>query len=371
MTNQKTDKIYFPNLDGLRFLAFASVFLTHSCLIFKYPFTHPDFSFLELFVLSGDLGVKFFFTLSGFLITFLLLSENYSTGKINLKYFYMRRILRIWPVYFTVVALAIILSLLPFEYYSIADTNFYLVFSFLINFQVAASGISSSPLIILWSVAVEEQFYLLLPLLLILFTGRIRIRIFILILVISILFRHRYVDFAHFLNYHTLSVCSDLVIGCIAAYFSFHYNNFKTFFQDFKKRTIIVVYLVGFSILILRNIIFPTHWLIAFRDPVIAVFFAFVILEQNYSEQSFYKTGRSRIITRLGKYSYGLYAYHVICITLINIFFVNYSGLQMNVMSYFLLYIAAFAFSVLLAWISYRFMESKFLSYKKNFEPVK
>ncbi|TSA49592.1 MAG: acyltransferase [Sphingobacteriales bacterium] len=98
----KSQKIYFPNLDGLRFFAFFAVLLRHSGNTdFQYINTNPTFIFVKkYFYMNGLLGVNFFFVLSGFLITYLLLNEKTIFGKVDIKSFYIRRILRIWPVYF-------------------------------------------------------------------------------------------------------------------------------------------------------------------------------------------------------------------------------------------------------------------------------
>jgi peptidoglycan/LPS O-acetylase OafA/YrhL len=97
-------KVFFPNLDGLRFFAFFFVFMYHC--YYEVPLQGKDsFIYLGFHKIweNGDLGVNFFFTLSGFLITYLLLSEEKQLGGFNISGFYWRRTLRIWPLYFTTV----------------------------------------------------------------------------------------------------------------------------------------------------------------------------------------------------------------------------------------------------------------------------
>jgi peptidoglycan/LPS O-acetylase OafA/YrhL len=81
------NKVYFPNLNGLRFFAAFSVMLYH---------------FFGEGLINGHYGVVLFFVLSGFLITYLLFEEKEKFGKIEIKKFYFRRILRIWPLYYLV-----------------------------------------------------------------------------------------------------------------------------------------------------------------------------------------------------------------------------------------------------------------------------
>src|SRR5215210_6286731 len=104
------NKIFFENLDGLRFFCFLSVFLFHS-----FHTENPDISSSPVYRLfkhslfgNGNLGVNFFFVLSGFLITYLLIEEKKLTGKIHIGNFWIRRILRIWPLYFACVLIGFV-----------------------------------------------------------------------------------------------------------------------------------------------------------------------------------------------------------------------------------------------------------------------
>src|ERR1700733_3711907 len=93
-------KTFFPNLDGLRFFAFLSVFSAHCIGFMGFSSSSKIYVAAVHFLSHGDLGVNFFFVLSGFLITYLLLQELKSENRINIPFFYVRRILRIWPLYF-------------------------------------------------------------------------------------------------------------------------------------------------------------------------------------------------------------------------------------------------------------------------------
>ena len=113
----ENDKVYFPGLNGLRFFAAFSVVVTHIELVkhFKgYPTLWVENASDELTLThilqkiifhAGGLGVYFFFVLSGFLITYLLLVEKAKTGTVAVKKFYWRRVLRIWPLYYLIVIL--------------------------------------------------------------------------------------------------------------------------------------------------------------------------------------------------------------------------------------------------------------------------
>src|SRR5580700_10426510 len=93
-------RFYRPELDLLRLLAFALIFVHHATpasYIRSYPF-------LQRFSDACEAGLQLFFLLSAFLIAELLLREKEETGSIHLKAFYIRRILRIWPLYFLTIS---------------------------------------------------------------------------------------------------------------------------------------------------------------------------------------------------------------------------------------------------------------------------
>ena len=94
----KKQKIYFPNLNGLRFIAAFLVIIHHVEQIKSISKIENFWGAIPFIGIIGKLGVILFFVLSGFLITYLLLAEENTFKKISIKKFYMRRILRIWPI---------------------------------------------------------------------------------------------------------------------------------------------------------------------------------------------------------------------------------------------------------------------------------
>lgn len=162
--------LYFENLDGLRFLSFLSVFFYHSFYTGSEAIkASPVYHFVKTDVFgNGNLGVNFFFVLSGFLITYLLLEEKKTNGQISLGRFWMRRILRIWPLFFLMVLFGFVAFPLIKQAFGQAPAETAHLVSYLTftnNFDFIANGPpDSSVLGVLWSVAIEEQFYLLWPL---------------------------------------------------------------------------------------------------------------------------------------------------------------------------------------------------------------
>ena len=147
-----------PSLDGWRAISILMVLGGHCKVVAGFP-EQLKHGFLWPF--AGDLGVRFFFTISGLLITWLLLQEERKTGGINLKHFYLRRALRILPVYFAFLGVAFILQLTtPFHQSNIIWAS---DLTFTANFCQQIQNEKAWTTGHLWSLSTEEQFYLLWP----------------------------------------------------------------------------------------------------------------------------------------------------------------------------------------------------------------
>jgi peptidoglycan/LPS O-acetylase OafA/YrhL len=163
-------RIYFRGLDGLRFFAALAVVIEHVELLKKYC-GYPSGADQPVLYELGRIAVTFFFVLSGFLITYLLLAEKERTGRVAVGKFYVRRILRIWPLYYLIVVLAFFVLPHVSAFRIGAVTPAALPLYLLLLPQIALSLHAPVPFAEpLWSIGVEEQFYLLWPLL----VGRVR-----------------------------------------------------------------------------------------------------------------------------------------------------------------------------------------------------
>ncbi len=155
-------RYYRPELDVLRALAFLLVFSSH---VLPFPHAAADFTLLSAVQEGVSGGVPLFFILTSFLITELLLREHEATGTVHIRAFYVRRILRIWPLYFLALGLAFAL---PHVAHSFDPIGRWLLPFLLLggNFVITSHGWFHNPLLTpLWSTPVQEQFYLLWPLL--------------------------------------------------------------------------------------------------------------------------------------------------------------------------------------------------------------
>jgi len=160
------ERFYRPELDVLRFFAFLAVFLTHGLpgfVVTRHSGAAAWAAQIEISIKGiGRYGVCLFFVLSAYLITELLCREKLSTQTIHVNAFYSRRILRIWPLYFAFLFVGVLLGLTSPDYKLEAGR----VAAFLLlagNWYVARIGCSANPIAPLWSISVEEQFYLVWP----------------------------------------------------------------------------------------------------------------------------------------------------------------------------------------------------------------
>ena len=376
--------IYFENLDALRFFAFLSVFISHIALFLGYESNNPSFNFIKKgFLIHGDLGVSFFFVLSGFLITFLLITEKERLGKISLIHFYLRRILRIWPLYFLTLILGFFViypiasnSLINFPFLiteSYTSLPWYLFFG--ANVKMAFFGAGSVVLAVLWSISIEEQFYIVWPTVISFVSRKNIIKILFLIIGISFLYRFYYYDNYNIVKYSTFSVMSDLAVGAFLAYITMYIPRIVLIIKNCPKYIIGVIYVFGFALVPLRTLLpifshgYLYRFLYSFEPLLFSIFFAFIIFEQNVSEHSLLKLGRSKIINYLGARSYGLYCYHMIAIfcTFYIFHLFGMPDTNHNFIIYILEIIMAFLLVVIFSVISYRYFEKKLLNLKEKY----
>jgi peptidoglycan/LPS O-acetylase OafA/YrhL len=187
-------RFYLPELDSLRFLAFLAVFLWHLRPIPGWAIAASHKNVVETLAIAlwqaGEFGVDLFFTLSAFLITELLTREKLQFGRIDVRSFYVRRILRIWPLYFGfLAAFFLTLAILPGVHVPWGALPGFAVF--LGNFVMYRGVFVPLPLGILWSVSLEEQFYLLWPWVVSYVSRRGLLLVAILMWLFSIIYRWR------------------------------------------------------------------------------------------------------------------------------------------------------------------------------------
>ncbi len=343
----------FGSLDGLRAISIIAVIWQHT----GAP-AFPDS------VLSGvgSEGVTLFFAISGFLITTLLLRERAKFGHINLKAFYARRTLRIFPLYYAVLFLYVIAVLL-FERETPAGQqffkNFWYFFTYTSNWFVELQD--RTIFYIAWSLAAEEQFYLLWPpVLVLLATSKRALALLALILVVLVALElgpmvgaFHHAGLAWFVDKVPLAI----ILGAAGALLLDHPRGFALLEPVLGR--------YGSSILMAIISGLVLSWPQAPRALLHLVLVMLVLSTCMAPVHGLQRLLTLRPLVTIGTISYGMYLLHLLAGHAAEKLLVK-AGIALNWQGSFVVTLVA---SALAAALSYRYYESWFLKMKKHFEP--
>ncbi|MBA3857575.1 MAG: hypothetical protein C0507_11765 [Cyanobacteria bacterium PR.3.49] len=286
---------YKSQLDTLRLIAVMLVFHFHAGVFIDHNGNQFPF---------GALGVQIFFVLSGFLITRIL--EANQTGDLlnDLKTFYIRRCLRIFPAYYVLITLLLVIGQLPFPIFQ---------YTYLFNLKVFLDKGFSGTVVHFWSLCVEEQFYLLYPLALLVTPKRARVFLLAALLVASVVANFgAEKQFSDRPYYMLLPVCGQfLLFGCLAGH-----AQLRGWTKHVSGTYLLIAGLILEAIDL--YLVFSAH---KFQDQNDAFWF------RNYTLSAFgialfvlglWETRNALILkifnyrpfSYLGKISYGIYLYH-------------------------------------------------------------
>lgn len=359
----KDKPVYFEGINALRFFAAFAIIVFHSTQNLQDKFPNS----IKMFVHNLPIGVDLFFLISGFLIVYLLLLEKQSTQGILLDKFYIRRILRIFPLYFFIVLIAFVRHHKPQ-----AEVDFSQFLFFAGNFwMIKTNSWTMSELNPLWSLCIEEHFYLIVPFLLVLIPiDKVKF-LFLSVIVISLIYRLYVSVFLEFnwmnIYCHSLSRCDMIAIGGLIAYY--HYMG--KIRLNIKLSWVLagLIYLSLLMMVVDYNDYTSLNYALfkkyLFTGPLIFLFSG-IILNTN-TGKLFISFKHNRPLNYLGKISFGLYMYHSLMIELVNtIQFINHSWV--------LTILVVTIFTIILATISFEFFEKQFLKlnhkWKLNREEV-
>ncbi|WP_051878832.1 acyltransferase family protein [Chryseobacterium sp. FH1] len=356
MSIVKIERIHFHTFDSLRFLSFLLVFLSH-CII-------PESNFLHSFSKAGKIGVSFFFVLSGFLITYILLLEKLNNqNRVRLKNFFLRRTLRIWPLYYAMVLFAMctpfILSALKLPYSNEGyQPRWIFTMTFLENYVAMYKDMvpNVSPINVMWSLCVEEHFYIIWGLIFYFISIKNIPKLIVICILISFISRIIY-EQRGIPSLDILSNIQYFAFGAVPAYiFVFHKEIIE------KTEKISVLYKYTFAVFTLLFIFMITNFAIItdkkISSIILAILFSVMILS-TLGKKNAFKISDNGIMAQLGKYTYGLYLIHAICVQLFNKIGAMYE------LHWFVVILSSFSSTVLLSYLSYHLFEKQFLKLKK------
>ncbi len=375
------DRSYFPELDSLRFFAFLMVFGFHHGLpdlggwIRDILAMTIDLPILILFGTGGIgnrlgpavdhalsrngwIGVNLFFTLSGFIITRLLLREELQYGRIDWSAFWVRRILRIWPLYYLIFLIGFLG--LPFSDrihgIGLSSPQMPWFGLFLGNWSMIHFGpIGSDILSILWSVCVEEQFYIFIPMVIAILGTRGRWIFAISGILIAILQRISLARSGveqYQITYNSVAQMDSILAGVLLA-LALNHEPIRNTIVHLTKKYLVWLILPVSLFLITRNHLGHEIVLRQVVDPVAIWLVAVVwIMVAAAGSPRFSKILSWPAFVGAGKISYGLYMWHEILLSLFGSGFITLAAV------------------VLTAWLSYEFLEKPVLRYKRRWSRV-
>lgn len=368
-SSRHAERFYRPELDVLRFFAFLGVFIFHAAprtmdFYDRAGYPHWLSSLLIPTFGAGAYGVDLFFALSAYLITSLLLRERTAAGALDLRGFYLRRILRIWPLYLAFVAFAAVFAALvpgqhlPMKYvvgYSLLAGNWIYVFY----------GLPASFAVPLWTVSIEEQFYLAWPLALRKASVRAMAVISVGILVVANAWRAWLAISAapaERIEYNTFTRLDPIALGILIALFGHKLPSFTRLQRAAMLLGGVVTWIAVYAFTVTSPTLKFTTWQMAVGHPFTALASAAVLLAVLGAQHGFFRSG---ILIYLGKISYGLYVLHE---------FAHFCAVRIVPAStprgVFAQSIVGLMLTILLAAASYRWLESPFLRLKERFAHV-
>ena len=352
---------YRKEIDVLRAVAVLAV-----------VFYHAKFQFYNIeFFEGGYLGVDIFFVISGYLISRNLFKEYINTNSINFKSFYLRRVKRLAPIFFTVITIFYFVAFIyysPWGFLNFSKSVISSIF-FLSNYYFSqistVYGSEDSlyiPFLHTWSLSVEEQFYLIFPTLFFLifkFRKKNILVITCIIIFISFIFSVYFQTTHPQLNfYNFFSRIWEILTGSVIAYFEIFKNKFyiKISRQNLFNSMARISYLGLFLCFLFFNED-TAHPGALTALPI--VFTSLIIINRNKNSK-FYKLIENKYFVYLGLISYSLYLWHYPLFSFTRLYFRRAEILLTNEIKIFLIFL-----SIIISFFSYKLIE-KPLRYSKK-----
>lgn len=348
---------YFERLDSLRFYA---VF----CVIFAHIFQIWTWQESTVFLFPvGNTGVVIFFVLSGFLITNILLSQPKDMSlSTSFRYFYLRRALRIFPIYYLYLLIAF-----SFNLENIEQTQFY-PWLYLTNIYIFSNDTWLNANSHLWSLSIEEQFYIFWPFLVLLLKEQTRTLFYVFAGIILLTMSARVYLFVNGysispqIEVFTLTNLDSLTLGGVLALVALHYNHLL-------KRYAIPMIVGGLGVYYLSYYLKTSYgweaWYWSIGKFAIAAFAAGLVLYGLVTKPK-HNILHNPVTIYLGKISYGLYLYHNIIVAHYDKI-ARFFGLDVG-NNIIVKVVLSISFTVAIAQLSFMLIEKPLLRLKRRYQ---
>lgn len=362
---QPKKSIHFKGLNGIRAICALAVVFSHSSLSLSLIGLKTG----KYFGLAAY-GVTAFFALSGFLITYLLIEEKAANTTVSVKNFYIRRVLRIWPLYFGYMAIALFANIFIFSFTDFSSIAYYLLFFPNIPYSYEIVGMKTVvPIYLLghfWSLGVEEQFYAFYPWLIKMFKKLTNVLLFMFLIVLAVKLAAKYFSYKtgnpFWYAWADNTRFDAMAIGGFGAWV---YKYRLSFVLTLIKSKIIQFFVSAIIALVLVNMLkIPnslSHMLVAVVT-VMSIYYA-------HQTENPYINLRNPYIDYVGKISFGIYVYHPLAIGLTGLLM---KGLVFSpVFKIPIFFVAIILLTMIFASLSFKYLENYFLKLKYNYAVVK
>jgi len=362
----KLNPAYDPTIDFIRFIAFFLVFFTHFINRGGNAITVNagqwwENEFIQRVADFGGQGVTLFFSLTGFLLGRLLIREYKEQGTVSVKAFYFRRILRIWPLYFAFIGMCAVLNIFSNSPTLVSSELPYLA-TFTYNWGQIYGNIPGTMATITWSISVEEQIYLLFPVLFLLMAKKsaTKYAIFLIIAGFASVLSCIYI-FEISADRFTPAFLLPVGIGLLtASYEDKHFTRPKALWNSLLIIVLLILYILTFRDIVSSSIFQSISYIgSAFLLPALLLICRSLIgKNQNWA---------IKLAVYIGRRSYGCYLFHWAIWTVMvgrNIFSTESGGFSVIGV------LVGFATTILVSSFSYKYFETPFLRFRKRFQKV-
>ncbi len=357
---------YEPALDIIRFFAFFAVFFTHfineggnAIQVDSDQWWNTDF--IQGIAAFGGQGVTLFFGLTGFLLGRVLIKEFQIKGKVSIRMFYFRRVLRIWPLYFGFLILCVFLNRFA-NSPTITPQEIPYLLTFTYNWGQIYAGLPGTMATITWSISVEEQIYLIFPILFLLLVKKNAKNLSILLMVLG--------SFSIFLSLYHLNISAErftpaflLPVG-VGLFCAVHEDKIRNAKPSKVNTSLVLVTLLAYI------------WIFHMMDSTQELRFFSYVASASVLPCALYITRGiqlnslsilSRLLSYVGRRSYGCYLFHWSVWTVMvgkGIGFEKSEGFSIPGV------LIGMLATVLISSLSYRYFELPFLRLRKRFQQV-
>ena len=343
----------FPALDGMRFVAVTLVVLFH---IARH--TNPVLRFIQA---NGSLGVEIFFTISGFIITYMLMKEYETKGKIEIKKFFIRRILRLWPTWL----FSLLVTFFYVLYLGQNNPKFIHYLLHLGNYSYTYFGSVHFTMDHYWSLAVEEHFYLFWGLCFMPFVKHLKDKRWMILFMIVVPYLCRVYGYSRKVGaFETQSVFDCLFYGCFLAL-----NWDKIPSLNRRQGYVLLVMALIFGFFACEFLNTNRHgysiWVYALSYTFISLATSLVIVVCLKEPRNILSRVLSLpFLAKLGILSYGVYVYHML---VIDVLFRNFM-MKKEVIGLNELMVYVMLLTYAAAWLGYLLIEKRFDEVRKRFK---